>query len=46
MHIPLMENSMRQPSNTTWGEKIILVIAVLFFALMAFVFLFAYKAVF
>ena len=46
MQTPLLENSMRQPSYTTWGEKIIVVIALLFFALMAFVFLYAYKAVF
>ncbi len=37
---------MRQPSYTTWGEKIIVVIAVLFFALMTVMSLYAYKAVF
>jgi hypothetical protein len=46
MQTPLLENSMRQPSSATWGEKIVVVIAVLFFALMAVVFLYAYKAVF
>jgi hypothetical protein len=45
MQTPLMENIMR-PSKSTLGEKIVVVIAALFFALMLIAFLFVYKVVF